>query len=107
MHLDSHSIKSQTPLEKRPSYRRSKSATTLNQFIGVNGLPEISSSGHQVLKYSRALYSYRADVAGEVSFQKKDIMLVLNMQPDGWWMVELLRTGDVGLAPSNYLTDLQ
>ncbi|KAI0462107.1 hypothetical protein LJB42_004194 [Komagataella kurtzmanii] len=107
MHLDSHSIRSQTPLEKSPSYRRSKSATTLNQFIGVNRLPEISSSGHQVLKYSRALYSYRADVAGEVSFQKKDIMLVLNMQPDGWWMVELLRTGDVGLAPSNYLTDLQ
>lgn len=70
-------------------------------------LPSRSRGGYPVIKYSRAAHSYRAQPdEGEVSFSKNDILMVLYMREDAWWTVELLKSGEMGLAPSNYLVDL-
>lgn len=73
--------------------------------VAPNGLPLIASNGRPVLRHAKAVYEYRALIPEEVSFKRKDLMLVLGMQDDGWWEVEVLggRGGVFGLAPSNYL----
>jgi len=56
---------------------------------------------------ARALYSYTAAIAEELSFNKGDILAVLRLQDDGWWEAEISKgksnIGAIGLVPSNYL----
>lgn len=74
---------------------------------GAPQLPRVSSDGRPVISYSRAQYDYRAAIAEEVSFRKGEVMLVLRMQDDGWWEVEVYGRGQrTGLAPSNFLADI-
>jgi hypothetical protein len=55
------------------------------------------------------MYSYAAAIPEELSFGKGDILAVLRLQDDGWWEAEVkesvkgVRSGGVGLVPSNYL----
>ncbi|CDK25745.1 unnamed protein product [Kuraishia capsulata CBS 1993] len=99
-----------TILGRESSLRKSKSWTTPRQaetiVAPVPGLPRVSTSGNKVIKYSRAQYSYSAEIEQEISFKKRDVLLVLLMQPDGWWYVENTKNGETGLAPSNYLVDI-
>ncbi|ODV83798.1 hypothetical protein CANARDRAFT_202526 [[Candida] arabinofermentans NRRL YB-2248] len=89
------------------SISRSKSSTTLqNKFINYSNLPSRSSEGYPAIKYSRAQYQYNAEIDQELSFKKKDILMILHQQTDGWWFAENLNTGESGLVPSNYLADL-
>ncbi|QPG73436.1 hypothetical protein FOA43_000746 [Brettanomyces nanus] len=90
-----------------PSMRRAKSQENLNfKFITSEDLPSHSSEGFPVLKYCRAQFDYSPEIDQELTFKKKDILMILHQQPDGWWFAENINTGDSGLAPSNYLTDL-
>jgi len=59
---------------------------------------------------ARAMYSYAAAIAEELTFNKGDILAVLRLQDDGWWEAEVHQSvktggpgGSVGLVPSNYL----
>ncbi|QSL65150.1 hypothetical protein MERGE_002455 [Pneumocystis wakefieldiae] len=55
-----------------------------------NGLsPQYTEDGRRILFYVRALYDYMATIPEEISFVKNDILLVLDMQEDGWWEVIL------------------
>ncbi|KAI4945509.1 hypothetical protein J4E91_007851 [Alternaria rosae] len=63
-----------------------------------------NSQGRVILNYSRAMYSYAAQIPEELGFQKGDILAVLRLQDDGWWEAEPVgNTGRPGLVPSNYL----
>lgn len=74
---------------------------------GAPQLPRVSSDGRPVISYSRSQYDYRAAIPEEVSFRKGEVMLVLRMQDDGWWEVEVYGRGQrTGLAPSNFLADI-
>lgn len=76
------------------------------QSRGASRLPPTSSDGRRVIRYSRASYDYRAAIPEEVSFRKGDVLLVLHMQEDGWWEVEVHGHNRFGLAPSNFLANL-
>ncbi|CAN6651527.1 hypothetical protein TRVA0_025S00782 [Trichomonascus vanleenenianus] len=70
-------------------------------------LPTISSDGRRIIRYGKAAYDYRAAIPEEVSFRKGDMLLVLRMQEDGWWEVEVYGSrGRFGLAPSNFLINI-
>lgn len=91
--------------------QRSKSAADLSQSNSQMrhsmSLPAVSSDGRKIIRYSKAAYDYRAAIPEEVSFRKGDILLVLLMQEDGWWEVEVLNSRRrFGLAPSNFLVNL-
>lgn len=98
--------------DPRQSMRpRSKSAVDLqqsnSQMRHSQSLPSVSSDGRKVIRYSKAAYDYRAAIPEEVTFRKGDILLVLLMQEDGWWEVEVLNSRRrFGLAPSNFLVNL-
>ncbi|EUC32665.1 hypothetical protein COCCADRAFT_98140 [Bipolaris zeicola 26-R-13] len=63
-----------------------------------------NSQGRLILNYSRAMYSYAAQIPEELGFQKGDILAVLRLQDDGWWEAEAVgKQGRPGLVPSNYL----
>ncbi|KAF1842072.1 uncharacterized protein K460DRAFT_420031 [Cucurbitaria berberidis CBS 394.84] len=63
-----------------------------------------NSQGRLILNYSRAMYSYAAQIPEELAFQKGDILAVLRLQDDGWWEAEAVgKNGRPGLVPSNYL----
>ncbi|KAA8911951.1 hypothetical protein TRICI_003637 [Trichomonascus ciferrii] len=90
--------------------QRSKSAADLSQSNSQMkhsmSLPAVSSDGRKIIRYSKAAYDYRAAIPEEVSFRKGDILLVLLMQEDGWWEVEVLNSRRrFGLAPSNFLVN--
>ncbi|KAH3660197.1 hypothetical protein OGAPHI_007402 [Ogataea philodendri] len=105
--LETTNDKRITSITRNSSMRKSKSSTTLKgKFVNQTNLPSRSSEGFPVLKYCRAQYSYTASIEQELSFKKRDILMILHQQPDGWWFAENVNTGDSGLAPSNYLVDM-
>ncbi|KAJ4331472.1 formin-binding protein [Didymella glomerata] len=60
--------------------------------------------GRIILNYSRAMYTYTAQIPEELTFSKGDILAVLRLQDDGWWEAEVVgKDGRPGLVPSNYL----
>lgn len=69
-------------------------------------LPSLTTDGRRVIKHSRAQYDYRAAIPEEVTFRKGDLLLITEMQEDGWWDCEVANgSGAFGLAPSNFLAD--
>lgn len=90
------------------SIRKSKSQYELqSRQIPVDELPLHSSEGYAVIAHCKAQYNYTAAIEEELSFRKRDIILVLHKQPDGWWFAENLNSGDSGLVPSNYLKEIK
>lgn len=69
-------------------------------------LPTITSNGHPVVKYAKAIYDFIPNLESELEFKENDILLVINMQDDGWWNCENFNSGKIGLAPYNYLDKL-
>lgn len=67
--------------------------------------PGETSDGRKVLRHSRAQYDYRAAIPEEVTFKRGDVLLITEMQEDGWWDCEVLGRHAFGLAPSNFLAD--
>lgn len=47
------------------------------------------------------LYNYEATDVDELTVKKDDILLVLAMYDDGWWLIK--RGNKTGLVPANYL----
>ncbi|GAV27718.1 hypothetical protein PMKS-001186 [Pichia membranifaciens] len=89
------------------SMRKSKSQMNLkNRHISLSELPSHSSEGYPVISYTKAQYNYTAAIEEELSFKKRDILLVLHKQSDGWWFAENLNSSDSGLVPSNYLVEI-
>ena len=87
--------------------RKSKSQMAIHdKHLSVAKLPTTSSEGYPVISHCKAIYSYSAAIEEELSFRKRDILLVLHKQPDKWWFAENLDSGDSGLVPSNYLKEL-
>lgn len=95
-HSNSHSNEN---FSRRPVQRR--------QVGSDNGpkLPMVTSDGQPVIRHSYAQFDYRAAIPEELTFCKGDLLLVTEMQEDGWWFCEVVGPGSVGLAPSNYLID--
>lgn len=102
--------------KRRSSLGKKSSATTIcksksqynlkDRHISVNELPSHSSEGYPVIGYCKAKYNYAADMDLELSFKKKDVLLILHKQPDDWWFAENLNSKDSGLVPRNYLTTI-
>lgn len=96
-----------TGAEQQQTLRaRSKSTSSGVQRPHVQ-LPTRTSNGRPIICYARAQYDYRAAIPEEVSFRTGDIMLVMTMQEDGWWGVEVMDKHRFGLAPSNFLTSVK
>lgn len=99
-------ISNKSPI--RDSNSISKSPTSIKtKNISPRELPTKSSEGYPVIMHAKALYSYNAAIEEELSFKKRDILLVLHKQPDNWWFAENINSGDSGLVPSNYLAQLK
>lgn len=48
-----------------------------------------------------ALYDFHASETDELSFEKDDVLEVIEKQEDDWWLVR--RNNEMGLIPSNYV----
>ncbi|KTW31701.1 uncharacterized protein T551_00962 [Pneumocystis jirovecii RU7] len=72
-----------------------------NSFVPL----QYTEDGRRILFYVRALYDYQATIPEEISFVKDDILLVLEMQEDGWWEGEIVNSkkSKRGLFPSNFV----
>jgi hypothetical protein len=72
---------------------------------------QFTLSGHPILFAVKAIYKYDASSPEEFSFQKDDVIGVVETDEDGWWKGELLdperarRSGGM-LFPSNFTTFL-
>ncbi|KAI9248650.1 hypothetical protein BY458DRAFT_526277 [Sporodiniella umbellata] len=64
--------------------------------------------GMRVMHHARAIWSYNAKIASELTFAANEYFGVINKQPDGWWYVELLnpQRRRRGLVPGNYMAPL-
>ncbi|KAG4305374.1 hypothetical protein PORY_000930 [Pneumocystis oryctolagi] len=72
---------------------------------GSSAPAQYTEDGRRILFYVRALYDYQATIHEEISFVKDDILLVLEMQEDGWWEGEVVNSKKPkrGLFPSNFV----
>ncbi|KAG0676156.1 hypothetical protein C6P40_001292 [Pichia californica] len=89
------------------SLKKSKSQMNLkDKHTNLSEFPSYSSEGYPVICYAKALYNYTAAIEEELSFKKRDVLLILHKQTDGWWFGENMNSGDSGLIPSNYLAEI-
>ncbi|KAG5437170.1 hypothetical protein PCANB_001147 [Pneumocystis canis] len=75
-------------------------------YINNNSaFPQYTEDGKRILFYVQALYDYQAAIPEEISFVKNDILLVLEMQEDGWWEGQVVspKKSKRGLFPSNFV----
>ncbi|KAH3681369.1 hypothetical protein WICPIJ_007638 [Wickerhamomyces pijperi] len=105
------SIRSRT--DKRSSFHaglrsQSRSSLNLQSKISSNGLPIKTSDGRRVIRHAKAIYDFHASIDSELSFNKGDILLVINKQEDNWWECERLGAGngEFGLVPYNYVEEI-
>lgn len=52
----------------------------------------------------RALYTYVAQNADDLNFQKGDVMVVESGLSEAWWLARHLTNNEQGYIPSNYVT---
>lgn len=78
-----------------------------------SGTGQFTESGFPIKFYVRAIYQYDASTPEEFSFQKDDVICVLQTAEDGWWEGELLdpvrakAAGNARTFPSNFTTLLE
>ncbi|VDM18198.1 unnamed protein product [Hydatigera taeniaeformis] len=77
------------------AYGPTQPPTTLDQ--------QLAEQSPRVVRV-HALYTYVAQNADDLSFQKGDVMLVESGLSEAWWLARHLRTGQQGYIPSNYVT---
>lgn len=53
-----------------------------------------------------ALYPYKALCDGDLSFEKGDLLDVLQKEDSDWWSCRHTRTGEQGVIPSNYVAEV-
>lgn len=88
--------------------KKSKSSSNVkSNHFSINDLPSKSCGGFDVIAYTKAKYDYVPQMESELGLKKKDTVLVLHKQTDGWWFAENLNSGDSGLAPGNYLVEIE
>lgn len=80
----------------------------------TNGLPQ-QPAGHQQTLPSLsgldsndnsiviAMYNYRAQNKGDLSFMKGEKLEVVEKSDPDWWTVKRLETGEIGYIPANYV----
>jgi len=57
-------------------------------------------------KEFKVIYDYRAVRDDELTIQSGDIVELVKRQPDGWMLVVHQKTGQQGLIPSNYVSEM-
>ena len=82
-----------------------------------NGLPPpppLSPPGHQQTLQSLsdvdsndniviAMYAYKAQNTGDLSFRKGEKLEVVEKNDPDWWTVKRIETGEIGYIPANYV----
>ena len=54
-----------------------------------------------------AKHNYSAAQEDELSFGYGDVMRVTSQHDDGWWSARLVKTGNEGEVPSNYVAEFK
>lgn len=70
--------------------------------VSSSVVPQVSKQGLEGdNEYVEALYDFNAEIAGEMSINRGDIIQVTKKIDDGWW--EGLCDGRSGMFPANYV----
>lgn len=85
--------------EQQPGYSQSHQAAPVRSAAG----PVPPPSG---VKRYRALYSYTAADADELSLQEGDVVVDVQQIDQGWMYGRVERTGQQGMLPANYVQPL-
>ena len=54
-----------------------------------------------------ALHNYTSREEGDISFNKRDRLVIINDKDADWWLVHNIRTNQQGYIPRNYVVDYQ
>ncbi|CAE1260660.1 unnamed protein product [Acanthosepion pharaonis] len=85
-----------------PDIQSAVSSSPLPQVAGSRTGTPAPASTQQYLEQVICLYPYSAQNSDELTFQKDDLINVINKDDPDWWKGEL--SGVVGVFPSNYVT---
>uniref|UniRef100_A0A8R1EBA3 SH3 domain-containing protein n=1 Tax=Caenorhabditis japonica TaxID=281687 RepID=A0A8R1EBA3_CAEJA len=76
--------------------------------VSLNGNSDAGLSGRQTEREVLvALYPYDSRADGDLSFQKGDVMYLLDHSNCDWWYVRHQRTGQTGYVPRNFVARQQ
>ncbi|KAI8143067.1 hypothetical protein BJV82DRAFT_669194 [Fennellomyces sp. T-0311] len=100
----------QTYQQRQPSPQPQEPASNENsgqqpQSKKADRLPD----GTPIMHFARAMWSYKAKMSAELSFNVGDVFAVIHKQTDGWWQAELLdpKRSARALVPGNYMEAIQ
>lgn len=72
-----------------------------------NPKPEISTSGQEIdkrtISYVKVKFTFKKEKAKDLALKKGDIVEVVKMSQNGWWLGKNLSTGEQGYFPLNFV----
>ncbi|KAK3843641.1 MAG: hypothetical protein J3R72DRAFT_106530 [Linnemannia gamsii] len=96
-----------------PNAAQTRKNSGSNGSVRSNGFmappPPVPPSRGRTQKQVRALYNFDATAEGELSFQKGDIVRIVEEIDEGWWEGELVDSHGIrhaGMFPSNYCEEV-
>eukprot|EP00049_Salpingoeca_infusionum_P004816 m.84059 g.84059 ORF g.84059 m.84059 type:complete len:711 (-) comp12736_c0_seq5:226-2358(-) len=96
--------KAESGAQGRHSTMTSIRKTTSSSSVAPPALPPPRVGSTQSLDARFvAVFDYKARSDNEMSFLKGDELIVTSNENVNWWEAELVRTGEVGWIPSNYV----
>ena len=52
-----------------------------------------------------AIYNYESRTDRDLGFKRTDLLCVINMDDEDWWLARSKETGEEGYIPSNYVAE--
>ena len=88
---------------KKPSYSDSRQNPTPRMYHvnASNGYPQAQEQSQNTCLV--ALYAYESRSDGDLSFEKGDIMYLLDGSNSDWWYVRKDKNGATGYVPRNFV----
>ena len=75
-----------------------------SQSTGKKGYISSNCLTGAIYPIHAALYDYESRTDEDLSFEKGDLLCVINTDDNGWWFARSKKSGKEGYIPSNYLT---
>lgn len=94
------------PISNTPASSRTSRVPSLRASLAPASSTAVAHAGAQTPKgdgeeYVEALYDFGAEIAGEMSITKGDVIKVTKKIDDGWWEGQC--NGSTGMFPANYV----
>lgn len=95
---DQHSFRETSSFNSEPKRENSRNGTREN-----SGKDVLNGSDKNRIRLVKASFNFKKEKAKDLALKKGDVVEVLHMTQDGWWVGKNLSSGEQGFFPLNFV----